>query len=129
MVLGRTAIGPHQVLLYRGDQVAFIVPAHLAARRSQETSAAELTSVSVGDQQAVADLRQSTGYGFHCQVEKGNVVGLNFFSSKKGSFPPEGVLARLPHLVSIHFGGGQFPRAGLVDLNRLARLCSLSFTV
>ena len=127
VVLGRTEIGPHRVLLYRGSEVALTVPVELADRRSQVTAAAELTSVSVGEQQAVVDLRQSIGYGFGCQIEKGQVVGLNFYSSRNGSFPPEGVLARLPHLVSIYFDGGQFPEAGLVDLNRLARLCSLSF--
>jgi hypothetical protein len=36
VVLGRTETGPHRVLLYRGDQVAFIVPAYLTDRRAQE---------------------------------------------------------------------------------------------
>jgi hypothetical protein len=41
VVLGRTEIGPHRLLLYRGDEVVFIVPAHLADRRRRETEASE----------------------------------------------------------------------------------------
>jgi hypothetical protein len=126
VALGRTEVGPHRVLLYRGDEVAFIVPVELADRRRQESSASETTSLSIAEQQAIADLRRTTGHGFRCDIEKGQVVGL-YFSSNTGSFPPEGVLTRLPQLRSIHFGGGPFPTAGLMDLRRLAQLRSLSF--
>jgi len=57
VVLGQTEIGPHRVLLYRGDQVAFIVPAHLTNRRRQEIDASGLASLSTGEQKAIADLR------------------------------------------------------------------------
>jgi hypothetical protein len=126
VVLGRTEVGPHRVLLYRGSEVAFIVPVEPAERRHQEISASELTVLSIEEQQAIADLRRTTGYGFRCQIERRQVVGLDFWSNTT-DFPPEGVLARLPHLTSIHFGSGQFPTAGLVDLKHLAHLRSLSF--
>jgi WD40 repeat protein len=64
VVLGRTEIGPHRILLYHGDEVAFIVPAHLAERRRQEIQASESASLSTGEQQALADLRLALGYGF-----------------------------------------------------------------
>jgi WD40 repeat protein len=41
VVLGRTEVGPHRVLLYRGDQLTFMVPAFLADRRRHEIKTAE----------------------------------------------------------------------------------------
>ena len=127
VVLGRTETGPHRILLYRGDEVAFIVPAHLSDRRRQEIAASELAGLSTGEQQAIADLRQTTGHGFRWQIEKGQVVSLNF-TDYTGRVPPEGVLTRLPHLQSVQFSGGRFPAAGLADLGRLPQLRILMFS-
>jgi WD40 repeat protein len=57
VVLGQTEIGPHRLLLYRGDEVAFIVSAHAADRRRGEIDAAGLASLSTGERKAIADLR------------------------------------------------------------------------
>ena len=128
VVLGRTEIGPHRVLLYRGDQVEFIVPAHLADRRRQEIEALEIATLSTGEQQAIADLRRTIGYGFQCQIENGQAVALRFFGWNTGHIPPEGVLARLPHLHSVDFSDGTFSAAGLADLGRLPHLKFLMFS-
>jgi hypothetical protein len=116
------------VLLYRGDQVAFIVPAYLTDRRAQEIQASEFASLSTGEQQALADLRRAIGYGFRCEIEKGQAVALYFYSRNTGSVLPEGVLARLPHLHSVQFSGGRLPAAGLADLGRLPHLKNLMFS-
>ncbi len=42
VVLGQTEVGPHHILVYHGDEVAFIVPADLADRRRQEVRVSEL---------------------------------------------------------------------------------------
>ncbi len=78
VVLGRTEIGPHRILLYRGDQVAFVVPAYLADRRRQEIAVAEFAVLSPDEQQAIAELRRTTGYGFQCQIENGQALSLSF---------------------------------------------------
>lgn len=126
VVLGRTEAGPHRILVYRDDRVAFIVPAHLADRRRQEIGASEFAGVSTGEQQAIADLRQAAGHSFHCRIESRQVVALNFTGDTE-RVPSAGVLARLPHLHSIHFGGGRFPAAGLADLRQLTQLRDLFF--
>ena len=127
VVLGRTETGPHRLLLYRDDQVTFIVPAQLSNRRRQEIVAPELAGLSTGEQQAIADLRKTTGHGFLWQIEKGHVVSLNFTDST-GRVPPEGVFARLPQLQSVQFSGGKFPTTGLADLGRLPQLRTLMFS-
>ena len=58
VVLGATEAGPHRVLLYRGDQVGFIVPAFLADRRRHEIDSIESAGLSTGEQQAIAELRR-----------------------------------------------------------------------
>lgn len=126
VVLGRTEASPHRMLLYDGDELAFIVPAWLPDRREQEIAAWELTSASAGEQQAMADLRQAVGHGFRTEIENGHVVGLQF-RGNRGGVLSDGVLSRLPHLRSIQFGVGCFPATGLADLQHLGQLRSLFF--
>jgi WD40 repeat protein len=127
VVLGRTEAEPHRVLLYRGDQVSFIVPVFLAERRRHEVRTAEFAGLSTGEQQAVAELRQMVGYGFHCRIETNHVVELNF-TGESARVPPEGLLVRLPHLRSIQFAGGRFAASALADLDRLPWLKTLWFS-
>jgi hypothetical protein len=127
VVLGQTEIGPHRLLLYRGDQVVFIVPAQLTERLRQEIQMSEIATLSPGEQQAIADLRGATGYRFHCRIEEGQAVEL-VLTGDKGTVPPGGVLARLPNLRSVDFTGGRFPAAGLADLRRLPHLRYLFFS-
>jgi len=126
LVLGPTETGPHRILVYRGDRVSCIVPALLMYRRLQEGTVSKLAGLPVGEQQAIADLRRTTGHGFRWEVEQGQVVVLDLFSTTR-RFPPDGVLARLPQLRSVGFGGGRFPAAGVPDLYRLPQLRCLFF--
>jgi hypothetical protein len=127
MVLGRTEAGPHRVLVYRGGDVSFIVPASLMARQQQEIQTAGYANLSPGEQLAIADLRQAIGHDFRCEIENGRAVALNATISA-GRILPAGILARLPHLRSLGFNGGRFPGAGLGDLERLAELRTLWFS-
>ena len=127
VVLGGSETGPHRVLLNRGDQLMFIVSAFLADRRRHEMDTAEHAGLSTGEQQAIAELRRTVGYGFHCQIEAHHTVAL-YLPGDKAHVPPEGVLARLPHLRSVGFTGARFPAPALADLSRLAQLKSLWFS-
>jgi WD40 repeat protein len=127
VVLGKTETGPHRILLYRGDQLMFIVPAFLADRRRHEIDTAQHAGLSTDEQQAIAELRRTVGYGFHCQIEAHHAVAL-YLPGDKAHVPPEGVLARLPHLRSVGFTGGRFPAPALADLGRLPQLKSLWFS-
>jgi len=126
VVLGRTETGPHRLLVYHGDQLAFIVPASLPQRRQQEIAASALNVLSTREQQAIEELRRAVGHGFRTEIKEGHAIGLNFYG-EPGSVVPNGVLAQLPHLRSIQFGAGRFPAAGLVDLQELRELRGLFF--
>jgi WD40 repeat protein len=73
VVLSPTEAGPHRVLVYQGDKLAFIVPAHLADRLRREINASELGLLSAGEQQAITDLRAVIGQGFPHAVFIGSV--------------------------------------------------------
>jgi len=74
VLLGQTEIGPHRLLLYRGDQVAFIVPAHLTDRRRQEIDASRLASLSTGEQPTIAEVRRRTGQAHGFAVDARNAL-------------------------------------------------------
>jgi hypothetical protein len=49
VVLGKSEAGPHRILLHRGDQLMFIVPAFLADRRRHEIETAEHAGLPTGE--------------------------------------------------------------------------------
>jgi len=113
-------------MVNEGDRVAFVMDAYLTGRRHQEETAAQYATLSSGEQQAIADLRQAIGYDFALKIEGTQAIELTF-SGDPVSLPPAGVLSRLSNLRSISFYGGHFPTACLADLVQLASLRNLSF--
>jgi WD40 repeat protein len=105
VVLARTEVGPHRVLLYRGDQVGFIVPAFLADRRRQEIDTAEFAGLSAGEQQAIAGLRRAIGHDL-----------------TDASVP---ILTGMTELQELALSGHGFTDAGLGGLAELTKLRSL----
>src|SRR5262249_11719715 len=114
-------------LVYEGEQVVYIMRAQLPERRAQEVADSLYADLSSGEQQAITDLQRTVGYDFRCTVEGGQAVDLTF-SGFSPRLPPQGVLARLPHLRSIAFYSGRFPAPCLADLEHLEQLHSLGFS-
>jgi hypothetical protein len=113
-------------MVYDGDHVTFMADANLPQRRRQEEAASKYATLSSGEQQAIADLRQAVGYNFDVKIEEARAVDLSL-SGDPVRLPPAGGLSRLSNLRSISFERGPFPAACLEDLAQLAQLRNLFF--
>jgi hypothetical protein len=126
VILGRSEAGPHRILLYRGDQVAYVLPVHLSVRRRAEEKLAEESALSAGERQALADLRKLIGSDFQLRVEGSRALALTFTQNAQFDLV-QGILPRLPNLETVEFVECRLPAAGFADLARLPKLLAVSF--
>ncbi len=127
LVLSPKEAGPHRFLLYRGEELTMMVPVEAFERRRQEVKVAEESDLTGEERKALNDLRKAVGSDWRTELEEGHVAGISFFGNVRLD-RAAGILPHLPSLHTVRFGGCALVDEPLVDLARLSKLTTVTFS-
>lgn len=127
LVLSQTEAGPHRMIIRKDGQIQNVLSMHDRERRDHLAMQAQLDEISVPEQQAVADLRKSIGYGFRIKIESQCVVELSVHSGDDADCI-DPALRDLKNLRSLSLRGSRLRSTGLANVRCLTNLEKLQFS-